>query len=97
MAVVLLEKPGRFGRLTFGHEAFIQAERHDLRLTACHELALQQGLLRIFPPNSTTGRRNRAYLREITDWILYFAHIFPPEYQPQGVEYRDARVILLDL
>ena len=95
VAVVLLEKPGRFGRLTFGHEAFIQAEQHDLRLTVCHELTLRQRLLRVFPPNSTTGRRNRAYLREITDWIFYFAHIFPPEYQPQGVEY--ARVILQDL
>ncbi len=95
-AVIFLEKPGRFARLTLGHESNQHLRGgQDIRLRVVADYTLRRGLINIFPAHTTTGREQRAFLREIAQWIQWFSTQFPPEFQPPGAHL--AQIILQDL
>jgi hypothetical protein len=86
IALVFLEKPGRFARLSLGHEYYQYLRGHnDIRLRAAGDYLVHRRLIEIFPRSSPTGREQRALVREIARWLIYFARSFPPEFQPEGL------------
>lgn len=84
-AVVFLERPGRFARLTLGHEYYQHLRGdQDIRVRVGIEYTLRRRLIDIFPAHNQTGREQRAFLREIAQWIQWFSRQFPPEFTPPG-------------
>lgn len=86
-ALVFLEAPGRFARLSLGHESY-QAARGpaDIRQRAVKEFLIRKDLVNVCPRGSPLWNRNQTFFLEITLWIEYFAYPFPEGLKPAGIE-----------
>jgi len=86
-ALVFLEAPGRFARLSLGHESY-QAARGaaDIRQRVVKEFLIRKGLVEAFPRDSPIWTRNQAFFQETTQWIEYFSYPYPEGLKPAGVD-----------
>ncbi len=85
-ALVILEAPGQFPRLSLGHENQRRPQGFgDVLARVVREYIFRQRLTEVFPPNHLFRRNNQNFLLEVVRWIKYLAQPYPTEYKPFGV------------